>query len=202
MADLQTFDLILFASGTFAAALVTGVAGFSFVIVAAAVWLHLRDGADRGLWTDRAGDLGLEAAPVDKASTAAAVFARRSDRRVDRRRTAALDTIAAPHWAHQHDGLHASAVQRFIDPDPFRAQSRDDDRTIARAQWAIANGCADQNLVCDGGRHAVRAAGRREHHCGPENLRLGGGVDDFGLAVDALQLRLAAAHRRSNQWRL
>ena len=40
MANLQTFDLILFAAGTFAAALVTGVAGFAFGIVAAAVWLH------------------------------------------------------------------------------------------------------------------------------------------------------------------
>ncbi len=40
MADLQILDLILFAAGTFAAALVTGVAGFAFGIVAAAVWLH------------------------------------------------------------------------------------------------------------------------------------------------------------------
>jgi len=40
MADLQTVDLILFAAGTFAAALVTGVAGFAFGIVATAVWLH------------------------------------------------------------------------------------------------------------------------------------------------------------------
>lgn len=40
MTDLQTLDLILFAAGTFAAALVTGVAGFAFGIVAAAVWLH------------------------------------------------------------------------------------------------------------------------------------------------------------------
>jgi uncharacterized membrane protein YfcA len=40
MADLQTLDLILFAVGTFAAALVTGVAGFAFGIVAAAVWLY------------------------------------------------------------------------------------------------------------------------------------------------------------------
>ena len=40
MAELQTFDLILFAAGTFAAALVTGVAGFAFGIVAAAIWLH------------------------------------------------------------------------------------------------------------------------------------------------------------------
>jgi hypothetical protein len=40
MADLQALDLILFAAETFAAALVTGVAGFAFGIVAAAVWLH------------------------------------------------------------------------------------------------------------------------------------------------------------------
>jgi uncharacterized protein len=40
MADLQTFDVILFTGGTFAAALVTGVAGFAFGIVVAAVWLH------------------------------------------------------------------------------------------------------------------------------------------------------------------
>src|SRR2546423_7474276 len=40
MADLQTVDLILFAAETFAAALVTGAAGFAFGIVAAAAWLH------------------------------------------------------------------------------------------------------------------------------------------------------------------
>jgi uncharacterized protein len=40
MADLQLLDLILFNVGTFAAALVTGIAGFAFGIVAAAVWLH------------------------------------------------------------------------------------------------------------------------------------------------------------------
>jgi uncharacterized membrane protein YfcA len=40
MADLHSLNLILFAAGTFAAALVTGVAGFAFGIVAAAVWLH------------------------------------------------------------------------------------------------------------------------------------------------------------------
>ena len=40
MADLPIFELILFAAGTFAAALVTGVAGFAFGIVAAGVWLH------------------------------------------------------------------------------------------------------------------------------------------------------------------
>jgi len=40
MADLQTLNLILFVAGTLTAALVTGVAGFAFGIVAAAVWLY------------------------------------------------------------------------------------------------------------------------------------------------------------------
>jgi uncharacterized protein len=41
MDGLQAFDLALFVAGTFAAALVTGVAGFAFGLVAAAVWLHV-----------------------------------------------------------------------------------------------------------------------------------------------------------------
>jgi uncharacterized membrane protein YfcA len=41
MDGLQAIDLTLFAAGAFAAAFVTGVAGFAFGIVAAAVWLHL-----------------------------------------------------------------------------------------------------------------------------------------------------------------
>jgi len=40
MDQFQTLDLVLFAAGTFAAAFVTGLAGFAFGIVAAAVWLH------------------------------------------------------------------------------------------------------------------------------------------------------------------
>jgi uncharacterized membrane protein YfcA len=40
MADLQTFDLLMFAAATFAASLVAGIAGFAFGVVAAAVWLH------------------------------------------------------------------------------------------------------------------------------------------------------------------
>jgi uncharacterized protein len=40
MDDLQTLDLALFAAGTFAAAFVTGLAGFAFGVVAVAVWLH------------------------------------------------------------------------------------------------------------------------------------------------------------------
>jgi hypothetical protein len=39
MDGLQALDLALFAGGAFAAAFVTGVAGFAFGIVAAAVWL-------------------------------------------------------------------------------------------------------------------------------------------------------------------
>ena len=41
MDGLQTLDLALFAAGAFAAAFVTGVAGFAFGVVAAAVWLHV-----------------------------------------------------------------------------------------------------------------------------------------------------------------
>jgi uncharacterized membrane protein YfcA len=41
MDDLQTLDLALFAAGAFAAAFVTGIAGFAFGVVAAAVWLHV-----------------------------------------------------------------------------------------------------------------------------------------------------------------
>jgi uncharacterized membrane protein YfcA len=40
MDRLQTLDIVLFAAATFAAAVVTGLAGFAFGIVAAAVWLH------------------------------------------------------------------------------------------------------------------------------------------------------------------
>jgi uncharacterized protein len=40
MGDLLFLDLALFAASTFAAAFVTGLAGFAFGIVAAAVWLH------------------------------------------------------------------------------------------------------------------------------------------------------------------
>src|SRR6202140_2127573 len=40
MGDLYAVDLIQFVLATFAAAFVTGLAGFAFAIVAAAVWLH------------------------------------------------------------------------------------------------------------------------------------------------------------------
>jgi uncharacterized protein len=40
MLGLQSLDLVLFAVGAFAAAYVTGLAGFAFGIVATAVWLH------------------------------------------------------------------------------------------------------------------------------------------------------------------
>jgi hypothetical protein len=38
---LPTLDLALFAAGAFAAGFVTGIAGFAFAVVAAAVWLHV-----------------------------------------------------------------------------------------------------------------------------------------------------------------
>jgi uncharacterized membrane protein YfcA len=39
--DVSAFDLFLFVSSTFLAALVAGLAGFAFGLVAAAVWLHV-----------------------------------------------------------------------------------------------------------------------------------------------------------------
>ena len=39
--DVSAFDLVLFVSSTFLAALVAGLAGFAFGLVAAAVWLHV-----------------------------------------------------------------------------------------------------------------------------------------------------------------
>src|ERR1700741_4404589 len=41
MADAMVLDLALFVGATFAAALVAGVAGFAFGLVAAAIWLHV-----------------------------------------------------------------------------------------------------------------------------------------------------------------
>ena len=41
MDQFHTIDLALFFAGAFAAAFVTGLAGFAFAIVAAAVWLHV-----------------------------------------------------------------------------------------------------------------------------------------------------------------
>src|SRR5215470_9388900 len=40
MTELSMFDLAIFLGGTFAAALVTGLSGFAFGMVAAAIWLH------------------------------------------------------------------------------------------------------------------------------------------------------------------
>jgi uncharacterized membrane protein YfcA len=39
--DVLTLDLAIFLFATFAAALIAGVAGFAFGLVAAAVWLHV-----------------------------------------------------------------------------------------------------------------------------------------------------------------
>jgi hypothetical protein len=39
--DSTVFDLTMFLAATFAAALVAGLAGFAFGLVAAAVWLHI-----------------------------------------------------------------------------------------------------------------------------------------------------------------
>src|SRR5438105_13997330 len=48
MDAFSTLDLALFAAGAFAASFVTGLAGFAFGIVAAAVWLHFLPPAQAG----------------------------------------------------------------------------------------------------------------------------------------------------------
>src|ERR1700730_1215107 len=40
MADILSFELAIFLGGTFAAAFVTGLAGFAFGMVAASIWLY------------------------------------------------------------------------------------------------------------------------------------------------------------------
>src|SRR2546430_2664812 len=40
MDNIVTLELGIFLAGTFAAALITGIAGFAFGLVAAAIWLH------------------------------------------------------------------------------------------------------------------------------------------------------------------
>src|SRR5215831_8718273 len=39
--DATVINLVIYLAATFAAALVTGIAGFAFGLVAAAVWLHI-----------------------------------------------------------------------------------------------------------------------------------------------------------------
>jgi hypothetical protein len=100
MANLQTLDLILFAAGTFAAALVTGIAGFAFGIVAAAVWLHFLSPAHATALIVAYGLIvqGISVWKLrrDKPGTAAAVFTGRNDWGADRRRTVALDFARDP----------------------------------------------------------------------------------------------------------
>ncbi len=90
MDQFHTLDLALFLAGAFAAAFVTGLAGFAFAIVAAAVWLHFMAPAQatpliNRVRPHRAGRLGMEAAPRDPMETPHAVSGRRRHRRADRR---------------------------------------------------------------------------------------------------------------------
>jgi hypothetical protein len=95
-----------------------------------------------------------------------------------------------------------SAVKHFTGPRALRAQSWDRNRPVARAQRAVSDGRADSRLLRNGRRSARRAAGRREHHGGAEDLRLGGRLNNLGLSAHALHLWLAVAYRRRHQGRL
>jgi hypothetical protein len=106
------------------------------------------------------------------------------------------------HRAHQYDGVHSSAVEYPAGPNSLFAQPCDRDCAAAGAQCLVADGCANQDLIRDGGRDAGRAAGRRQHNRSPKNFRLGGRLADLGLFADAFDLRMAAFNRRFYQRRL
>src|SRR5438067_8597666 len=121
MDQFHTIELALFLAGAFAAAFVTGLAGFAFAIVAAAVWLHFGAGAgdaiDHRVRTDRAGCLSFETA----------LAARRAARRVSALRRRDLSDDGALAWRRRHDRRrHADAVPDWI------AGTRD--RHLGRAQ--------------------------------------------------------------------
>jgi len=100
MADLPILDLLLFAAGTFAAALVTGVAGFAFGIVAAAAWLHFLPPAQTTALIVAYGLIvqGISVWKLRRSiqlGRSTAVPARRGDRCADRCRAAPSDRAGA-----------------------------------------------------------------------------------------------------------
>jgi hypothetical protein len=123
MAALQTFDLILFAIGTFAAALVTGVAGFAFGIVAAAVWLHVLPPAQTTALIVAYGLIvqGISVWKLRRSIKLPRLLpfpARRGDRRANRGRAAALDLTGDPahfdrHRPNAFQHLHPRATPAF-----------------------------------------------------------------------------------------
>jgi hypothetical protein len=86
MDRFHTFDLVLFAAGTFAAAFVTGLAGLAFGIVAAAVWLHFLAPAQATALIVVFGLIvqGFSHAPITSAEAAAANQRRPTAPPVDR----------------------------------------------------------------------------------------------------------------------
>src|SRR4051794_19246373 len=101
MADLQILDLIFICCWNICRRPGDGRGRLRFWHrrrrrVAACSVAGPHNGADRGLRIDRAGNLRLEVASVDKADAATAVLAWRSDRRPNWRRTAALGISRDP----------------------------------------------------------------------------------------------------------
>ena len=83
------------------------------------------------------------------------------------------------HRADQYDGVYPSAIEHSADPDSLFAPIWRPRSHFAGAQCLVADGCTDPDLICDGGRNAGRTAGRSQHHGGPQDLRLGGGLADL-----------------------
>ena len=63
------------------------------------------------------------------------------------------------------------------------AESRARARAAAGALGAVADGCADALVLCDGRRHAARAAGGGQPHVGAAQPRRGGKPRHRGRAV-------------------
>ena len=115
----QTLDLGLFAVGTFAAAFVTGLAGFAFGIVrgsgvAAFSGANTGRGLNRRVRPDRPGCLGMEIAPRDQVAAPRAVSDWRRDRRANWRRATPLDSTAQSAYRGRCDPRIVQPLQ--LDP--------------------------------------------------------------------------------------
>jgi len=178
MADLPILDLLLFAAGTFAAALVTGVAGFAFGIVAAAAWLHFLPPAQTTALIVAYGLIvqGISVWKLRRSiqlGRSTAVPARRGDRCADRCRAAASDPAggAASFGRYRPDRFQrlqpdAATIGAVQGRQGGTRHDRHPQRYHRRGNWAGRH--RRHYLV-----HAARMAARRATHDVPAGWRLG-----------------------------
>src|SRR5262249_19220517 len=63
-------------------------------------------------------------------------------------------TDRRPNRTDQHNGVHSPTLEHSINPNPVRTRSCDRNCLVAGPQRAVADGCADTQLLCDGGGRA------------------------------------------------